>query len=240
MSTSPPPTLSLPISGMDCADCARTIHTGVSRLPGVESCAVNFTAAKLSVNGSATEEAVVARVRELGYDIAQEAAPGTAIAPPPANFFGFLLQSQETRLALLAALFILPGLIFNEFLPMLGVEHWLFDATSLLAMLLAGFPIARSGWNAARINRQITINGLMTIAAVGAVIIGAYSEAGLVMVLFALGEALEGYTVERSRHSIRSLLEVAPAEALVLHPCMDCQGHQGKLLDDGTPYTGGP
>ena len=234
------PTLSLPISGMDCADCARTIQTGVSRLDGVESCAVNFAAARLNVSGSVTAEAVTARVRQLGYDIGQEAAPGAPVTPPPANFFGFLLQSQETRLALLAALFILPGLLFNEFLPMLGVEHWLFDVTSLLAMLLAGYPIARSGWRALRINRQITINGLMTIAAIGAVFIGAYSEAGLVMVLFALGEALEGYTVERSRHSIRSLLEVAPAEAIVLHPCMDCQGHQGKQMDDGTPYTSGP
>ncbi|RLT36280.1 MAG: heavy metal translocating P-type ATPase [Chloroflexi bacterium] len=231
-----PPTFSLPITGMDCADCARTIQTGVSRLSGVESCSVNFTAAKISVTGGVAEEAVIARVRELGYDIAQPGAPGVAVAPPPANFLRFLLQSQETRLALLAGLFILPGLIFNEFLPILGVEHWAFDITSLLAMLLAGYPIARSGWRALRINRQITINGLMTIAAVGAVVIGAYSEAGLVMVLFALGEALEGYTVERSRHSIRSLLEVAPAEALVLYPCMDCQGHQGKLLDDGTPY----
>ena len=241
MTTQPsPPTLTLPIAGMDCADCARTIQTGVARLDGVQSCSVNFAAAKLNVTGPIDEAAVVARVRELGYDVAQETIPGAPVVPPPANFFGFLLHSRETRLALLAGFFILPGLIFNEFLPMLGVEHWLFNATSLLAMLLAGYPIARSGWNALRINRAVTINGLMTIAAIGAVIIGAYSEAGLVMVLFALGEALEGYTVERSRQSIRGLMELAPAEATVLHPCMDCQGHFGKLLDDGSPYTGGP
>jgi len=234
------PTLSLPISGMDCADCARTIQTGVSRLYGVESCIVNFTASKMKITGPVTQDAVIARVRELGYDIAQEAAPGAAPVQPPANFLRFLLNSHETRLALLAGLFILPGLIFNEFLPMLGVEHWLFDFTSMLAMLLAGFPIARSGWRALRINHTLTINGLMTIAAVGAVIIGAYSEAGLVMVLFALGEALEGYTVERSRQSIRGLMELAPAEATLLRACMDCQGHRGKAMDDGTPYTSGP
>ncbi len=238
--TSTSPTLTLPITGMDCADCARTIQTGVSRLDGVESCSVNFAAAKMNVTGAVSQDAVIRRVRELGYDVAANPQPGAPVIAPPANFLGFLMNSQETRLALLAALFILPGLIFNEFLPMLGVQHWLFDATSLLAMLLAGFPIARSGWRALRINRQITINGLMTIAALGAVVIGAYSEAGLVMVLFALGEALEGYTVERSRHSIRGLMELAPAEAIVLRACMDCQGHFGKALDDGSPYTGGP
>ncbi|MCB0091197.1 MAG: HAD-IC family P-type ATPase, partial [Caldilineaceae bacterium] len=86
-----------------------------------------------------------------------------------------------------------------------------------------------------RLSRQINMNLLMVIAAVGAVIIGAVTEAGLVMVLFAVGEALEGYTMERARHSIQALMEVAPAEATVLRPCMDCRAHVGQ---DG--YTGGP
>jgi Cd2+/Zn2+-exporting ATPase len=86
-----------------------------------------------------------------------------------------------------------------------------------------------------RVNRDLNINVLMSIAAVGAVIIGATTEAGLVMVLFALGEALEGYTGARARASIRSLMAVAPNEATVLRPCIDCQGHLGV---DG--YAGGP
>jgi len=132
------PTLTLPIAGMDCADCARTIQTGVSKLDGVESCAVNFAAARMSVTGPATEESIVARVRELGYDIGQEAGPGAPVVQPPANFLRFLLNSPQTRLALLAALFILPGLLFNELLPFLGVEHWLFDATSTRLPAAAG------------------------------------------------------------------------------------------------------
>jgi Cd2+/Zn2+-exporting ATPase len=106
---------------------------------------------------------------------------------------------------------------------------------SLAAMLVAGLPIARSAWRAIRINREININVLMTIAAVGAVIIGAYTEAGLVMVLFAIGEALEGYTTEKARDSIRSLMQVAPNEATVLRACIECKEHLGQ---DG--YEGGP
>jgi Cd2+/Zn2+-exporting ATPase len=83
-------------------------------------------------------------------------------------------------------------------------------------MILAGYPIAVSAWRALRVNHEITINLLMTIAAVGAVIIGAYTEAGLVMVLFALGEALEGYTAARARDAIGSMSALAPAEATVL------------------------
>ena len=62
---------------------------------------------------------------------------------------------------------------------------------SVSAMALAGYSVAGSAWRALRINRAITINLLMTIAAVG-LIIGAYTEAAVVMVLFVIGEALAG------------------------------------------------
>jgi Cd2+/Zn2+-exporting ATPase len=56
-----------------------------------------------------------------------------------------------------------------------------------------------------------------------------------VIFLFAIGEALEGYTMERARNSIRKLMTLTPAEATVLRPCVDCREHLGR---DG--YTGGP
>ncbi|MFO7681656.1 MAG: heavy metal translocating P-type ATPase [Chloroflexota bacterium] len=76
---------------------------------------------------------------------------------------------------------------------------------------------------------------LQSIAAVGAVLIGAYTEAAMVMVLFVIAEAIEGYTADRARQSIRSLMELAPNKATVLRPCIDCAGHLGQ---DG--YEGGP
>ncbi|MHC4067605.1 MAG: heavy metal translocating P-type ATPase, partial [Planctomycetota bacterium] len=62
-----------------------------------------------------------------------------------------------------------------------------------------------------------------------------------VIVLFSLGEALEGYTMERARDSIRSLTQLAPAEATVLRPCLDCEGCRGRKLPDGSgTYESGP
>ena len=69
---------------------------------------------------------------------------------------------------------------------------------------------------------------------IGAFAIGEYAEAATVIVLFSLGEALESYTMERTRDSIRSLTQLAPAEATVLRPCMDCEGCRGKPLPDGS------
>jgi Cd2+/Zn2+-exporting ATPase len=214
------------VTGMDCASCAQTVENGVARLDGVESCQLNFTTETLRVSGTAVPQNIISRIQELGYDIAApDEKPETA---ETLNFWQFMRQRQETTLALVGALLILPGLLFNELLPMLGWEHPLLNLTSVAALVLAGLPIARSGWRSLRVNHELTINALMTIAAVGAVFIGAYTEAGLVMVLFAIGEALEGYTAVRARNSIRSLMRVSPQSATVMRPCMDCKEHLGQ------------
>ncbi|MFO7680403.1 MAG: cation-translocating P-type ATPase, partial [Chloroflexota bacterium] len=222
------------ITGMDCADCARSLEKGVGKLEGVDLCQINFTTETLRIQGDTAAATVIARVREMGYDVAE---PNTT---PPAsqastNFWGYMWQRRDTRLALLAALLVLPGMIFDELLPGLGVDTVFIDVMSILAMMIAGTPIFKSAWTAVRINREITINVLMSIAAVGAVLIGAYTEAAMVMVLFVIAEAIEGYTADRARQSIRSLMELAPNKATVLRPCIDCAGHLGQ---DG--YEGGP
>ncbi len=223
------------IVGMDCASCATTLEKGVGKLDNIDLASINFSTELLRVQGNVNPEDVVSRVRELGYDVADSAQPAASHQPPATGFLPFMWGRMDTRLALLGAVLVLPGLIFNEFLPMLGWESPVLDVTSVAAMVVAGWPIALSAWRAVKINHEININVLMTIAAIGAVIIGAYTEAGLVMVLFALGEALEGFTGAKARESIRSLMAVAPTSATVLRYCMDCAGHLGQ---DG--YTGGP
>ena len=220
---------------MDCASCAKSIEKGVAALPKVEEATINFTTATLRVAGAADRGRIVARVRELGYDVAPgegekgrkgegeivtDGTPSTLHPLSPAQkssgLLSYLWNRSDTRLALLAALLVIPGILFDELLPGLGIESPVFAAMSVLAMIIAGYPIARSALTNLRVNREITINLLMTIAAVGAVIIGAYTEAGLVMVLFALSEGLEGYTANRARDAIGSLSELAPAEATAI------------------------
>lgn len=201
------------ITGMDCTSCAQTLEKGVGQLDGVITCDVNFTTEKLTLTGDVNREAIIAQIRQLGYGV-KPAAETTAVPPSsPSTFLQFMWQRSDTRLALLGALLILPGLVFVE---IGGWEVAWINALSGAALIAAGGPIARSAWAAVRINREININVLMTVAAVGAVLIGAYTEAGMVMVLFAIGEALEGYTAGRARHAIRSLMTVAPQEATLL------------------------
>lgn len=217
-------TLQFTIEGMDCAGCAQSIATAVDKLDGVTTCELNFTTAKLRVNGVTDRATVINTVKGLGFGITDAAAAPPAPVEPLPNFWRYLWQRRETQLALLGALLILPGLIFVE---LLGREWRWVDLLSLAALVVAGGPVARSGWRTLTVNRDLNINVLMTIAAIGAVIIGAYTEAGMVMVLFALSEALEGYTGNRARHAIRSLLSTAPSVATLI----------GRLDDRQLPTT---
>ncbi len=218
----------------------------MAALPGVTESNLSFATGRLRIHGDADAAEVLNRVTQLGYQAQPADGAGARPAHAPATparggavgaFFAYMLARQSTRLTLLGLLLILPGLLFDELLPIFGLhlEAPLFGWMALAALVVAGFPVARQAWRALRINRQITINLLMTIAAVGAVVLGAWTEAGLVMVLYALGEALEGYTAGRARDSLQSLLEVAPNEAIVLRPCVDCREHMGH-----GGYTGGP
>jgi Cd2+/Zn2+-exporting ATPase len=92
-----------------------------------------------------------------------------------------------------------------------GVERWAF----ILAMAVGLVPIARRAFVAARFGTPFSIEMLMTIAAVGAVIIGATEEAATVVFLFLVGELLEGVVAGRARTSIQGLTKLVPKTALL-------------------------
>jgi len=230
--------LHLRITGMDCADCAATLEKGVGNLSGVQSCAVNFGAARLKAEFDAVltnEAAIIDRIHALGYDVYTETPNSPARVSLPRGgvlgFFPFLFKRAATALAAIGGLLVGFGMI-AEFS---GSPTVLVKSVYWLALIIAGYPIARSGVRRLWLNREININLLMALAAIGAVIIGEEAEAATVIFLFAIGEALEGYTMDRARSSIRKLMTLTPAEATVLRPCLDCREHLGR---DG--YTGGP
>jgi Cd2+/Zn2+-exporting ATPase len=229
------------VTGMDCADCAKSIERGVSRLNGVSACEINFAAGKLKVAGEVQRETVITRVRELGYDVAEDRTAQDAskesiiLRHLPDGFLKFMLSRRDTVIALVALLLALPGMLFDELLPMLGLESPLWTLTSIAAAFIGGVPIAIRAWRAIRVNREISMDVLMTIGITGALLIGATTEAGLVAALVGLSNALEAYTADRARDSLRSLMQLAPNTAVVHRPCIDCKEHLGQ---DG--YAGGP
>ena len=98
------------------------------------------------------------------------------------------------------------GVMVLEWLPMLF---------AVIAILLGGLTTYRKGWIAVR-NFNLNINALMSVAVTGAVVIGQYPEAAMVMVLFNLAEAIEAKSLDRARNAIKALLNLTPEKATVL------------------------
>lgn len=87
-------------------------------------------------------------------------------------------------------------------------------ALALAAIVLSGLDTYKKGWVALK-NRNLNINALMSIAVTGAVLIGQWPEAAMVMFLFTLAEAIEVLSLDRARNAIRSLMAMAPERATV-------------------------
>ncbi len=236
------------IGNMDCAHCAQEVETGVRNLPGVIAARVDFATAKLTLDGDVTFLALKQRVESLGKTISDVQDTEPDITPKRGGIIGFahyLTTKRETRFALIGGAIIALGMILSLLLTGqiigLGAAHSIdtestFGTVELLisgiytiAMAIAAFPIARSGINTLRMNRTFSINLLMTIAAVGAIVIGEFLEAAVVIFLFAIGEALEGYTADRARDSLRSLLALKPTQAILLRDNREITVHINDL-----------
>lgn len=102
-------------------------------------------------------------------------------------------------------------------------------AVMLLATAVAGTPILRKAIAAARY-RIVGIDALVTIAVVGALLIGEYWEAAAVTFLFSFGAYLEARTMEKTRSSISALLDLAPASAVVRRNGVDLEVAAAEVL----------
>ena len=203
------------IGGMDCAGCAQEVEAALLKLDGVHFAQVDFLGSALQLIGDAPFEQLRTQVEAVGKTIVeldgakQHQASSTRRAGA-LGFWDFLGERQASRMAIYGGALLLLAIAIDLLSAAPTRVSQLFY---ILAMAVALKPVAISGINALRINREFSINLLMTIAALGALILGEYLEAAMVIFLFAIGEALEGYTADRARDSLRGLVALKPLTA---------------------------
>lgn len=101
-----------------------------------------------------------------------------------------------------------------EILELTSADIRIIAGLSAAAILLSGLATYISGWKSL-LRLDLNINALMAIAVTGAVIIGHWPEAAMVMVLFTLAEAIEDKASDKARHAVKNLLSLAPETATV-------------------------
>lgn len=198
-------TTTLKISGLDCPDCAAKLETGVLRLPQVETAKINFAASNLEVTYSGKVDKVLAGIKKLGYEASAQALPGSETSRP--SFW----KTNKYALSTVFSGIILLIAFLMQHADLTTPAHIMY----LAAVVTGGYLPALSGMQMLVNAREIDMNVLMIIAVTGAVIIGQYEEAGMVVFLFALGNTLQAYTLDKTRRAITSLMELTPPRALV-------------------------
>lgn len=192
------------IEGLSCTNCAGKFEKNVKQLPGVTSATVNFGASKISVEGQTTIE----ELEEAG------AFENLIIRGDQEN--DEQVRSKESFIKRNIALIISLGFILVAVISQLslGEDHLLTKALYILAIIIGGFDLFKEGFSDL-IKLDFSMESLMTIAIIGAAFIGEWAEGSIVVILFAISEALERFSMDKARQSIRSLMDIAPKEALI-------------------------
>ena len=194
------------IVGMDCADCAAKLEKRIGRVPGVDTAQVNFGASKMTVIHSGPVAEILSTIEKMGYS--GKVDEGLRIKNKPASFWK---SNQYVKPTVVSLIMLVSGLIAGK----LEAPYLIVNGLFLTGIFLGGFLPAKNGISVLISAREFDMNFLMTIAIIGASALGAFEEAATVVFLFSFGNTLQGYTLDKTRKSIRALMEITPNEALV-------------------------
>ncbi len=212
--TAPSQEMVFDVDGLDCADCALHLEEALRNTAGVAQVSVDFSLARLRLtpqDGTEIRNTVERVAQEMGYSLRPQAA--AHIEEGPQTWRERLWQRRRDLTTVAAGLLIALAVS----LRLLTLPEPLVAAAFVAAIIVGGYYIARSGWTALRTARTLDMNALMSIAAIGAIFVGEWAEGAVAMFLFSLGNTLEGYTMDRARNAIRSLMDLSPRQATVLH-----------------------
>lgn len=196
------------VEGFTCASCAGKFEKSVKELSGVQDAQVNFGASKITVFGETTIE----DLEKAGAFENLKLSPEN----PVIEQSNIVKEKKEpfykkNSTLLYASLLIVLGYI-SQFVN--GEDNLMTGLLFICSIIIGGFSLFKVGFrNLTRF--EFDMKTLMTVAIIGAAFIGEWAEGAVVVILFAISEVLERYSMDKARQSIRSLMEIAPKEALI-------------------------
>ncbi|WP_333615139.1 cation transporter, partial [Psychrobacter sp.] len=216
------------IEGMDCASCVGKIETALARMPDVSDIQLNFATEKLTLtlapNGSTQFSDVEKTIKRLGFGISATTDQSTAANSSRQSATGQQRWWQSRKGKQVVGVGILMGVAYALSLLFPDYGMWAFA----VAVIVGVFPFARKALALAMTGTPFSIEMLMSVAAIGALIIGEPEEAAAVVFLFSVGELLESVAADRARAGIRALASLVPKTAILL----DTQGGQRDVPAD--------
>ncbi|MGE7767035.1 heavy metal translocating P-type ATPase [Peribacillus sp. NPDC096540] len=191
------------IQGLSCTNCAAKFENNVRDLEGVKVAKINFGASKISIQGNTTIEEIEKAGAFDNLKIRDEQEQVIEKEP-------FWKQKENIKVVISAFLLLISWILDKQYsdgsnMPVIGYAA---------AILVGGYSLFINGLkNLVRL--RFDMHTLMTVAIIGAAVLGEWGEGATVVILFAISEALEKYSMDKARNSIESLMNIAPKEALI-------------------------
>ncbi|MEQ6961436.1 heavy metal translocating P-type ATPase [Staphylococcus arlettae] len=186
------------IKGMDCGNCAKTVEKHVLNLPYVKDAQVNFSTGKLQASVERqNEKNIIKEVAKIGYTATLQNNKKD--------------EEQKLRLftkPIISAIFILIGLLMSITTLPIELSYILYT----IAILVSGMKPFKSAFYSLK-SKSLDMNVLMTVAVIGAMLIGEFFEGAIVIFLFTIGTLLQTISIDKTRNSIQSLMELTPNTA---------------------------
>ena len=194
----------LAVGGMDCASCAASIETALKRHDGVQGVRVDVVGGRVRITYAGTRltrDDLAGVVRRVGFQVEQQDGPA------PQSFWR---RRGRHVMTASAAIFFALGVVAGW----LAAPRFVELALLALSTFAGGWFVVPRGVRAV-MHRALDMNFLMSLAAGGAWIIGAPTEAAATLSLFAIAELLESFSMDRARNAIKALMDLSPAAATV-------------------------
>ncbi len=208
--------IEIPIKGMDCAGCVKSVNQAIEQVPGVKSVDVLLSAEKALIEIDSPEliEEIEKVIVKAGYRV-PDSKNRDSSGETEADEFEVLRQ-KALRLF---------GIVFGAILLIVVAGEWfgLFDSVTafipfelgVVLVLLMGYPVFRKVVLSA-MQGNVTVHALMTVGALAALIAGEWVTSAIVVFFMRTGDFIETYTTNKARNAVRSLTDIAPKTACVI------------------------
>ncbi len=196
------------VANLDCEHDAAAIERGLQDFPGITDLKVYPKSAKVAIayDPAATQPEIVSeKLVSLGFP----AQKGLTMAEPPKPW-----RNPKVITSVLSGVLLLVGWLVG----LAGAPEIVSTVVYIAAILIGGYYFGREAIEELIFEREIGIEMLMAVAAVVATVLGMPAEGAMLVFLYSISEAAEGYTEQKTRSAIKALMNLAPKVATYLSP----------------------
>lgn len=197
--------LEIYVANLDCAKEATVVERGLKGKPGISDVRVYPKAAKVALEydpAIVSPDRLRARLKAMGFP----PQPGRTLAAPPKPW-----RNPKVLTSVASGVLLLVGWLISLAGRSASVSFGMYIA----AILIGGYYFGREALQELIFEREIGIELLMSLAAVVATVMGQAAEGAMLVFLYSISEAAEGYTEEKTRSAVRALMELTPKMARV-------------------------